>query len=76
MTKAPSWRTSSFGHAPDALPTELSELGEHLRVCRGPGGVRNALRYGVDTLHRGVAGHLVTTALAVLALVAVWAVLA
>lgn len=58
---APGWITSSFGHAADTSPAELSELGAHLRSCHGTSGRLFALQCGVEAVRRFVAGHLVTT---------------
>lgn len=63
---APGWTTSSFGHAADTSPAELSELGAHLRACHGTSGRLFALQCGVEAVRRFVAGRIVTTLVVVL----------
>lgn len=70
MPTRPCWRTSALGHAADTSPAELSDLGAHLRRCRGPNGLRCSLQCGTEAAHHFVAGRTVTTLAAVALLVA------
>lgn len=58
---APGWITSSFGHAADTSPAELSELGAHLRSCHGTSGRLFALQCVVEAVQRFLAARIVTT---------------
>jgi hypothetical protein len=63
MTRPPTWITSSFGHAADTLPVELSALGEHYDVCRTLSGPLFALRCAGEAVHRFVSTRVLTTLL-------------
>lgn len=69
QASGPCWRTASFGEAADTSPMELSELGEHLAVCRSLGGRLFALRCAAEGVRDFVAARFVTS-LVVVALVA------
>jgi len=61
----PWWPTASFGEAADTSPMELSELGEHLAVCRSLSGRLFALRCAAESARDFVAAHFVTSLVAV-----------
>jgi hypothetical protein len=65
----PCWRTACFGEAADTSPMELSELGEHLEVCRALSGRLFVLRCAGEGARDFVAARLVTS-LVVVVLVA------
>jgi hypothetical protein len=70
MNRFPRWNTSSFGHTADTSPAELSQLGAHLRACRGISGRWFSLRCGGEAVHRFLAARIVTTLCVVALLVA------
>jgi hypothetical protein len=49
------------------LSHDQSVLGEHLRMCRAPGGLLLAMRGTAETLHRFAASRFVTTVVGVVA---------
>lgn len=65
----PDWTTSSFGHAADPSPAELSALESHLRTCRDLSGRLFSLQCGGEALHRFLAGRIVTTSIVVALLI-------
>lgn len=64
----PRWATAADGDAPDTLPGELCELGEHLAACRGTQGKLFALRRAAETMHGFAAARFVTTVVIVVAI--------
>jgi hypothetical protein len=60
MTTRPNWTTSSFSHAADTSPTDLSALEAHLGTCRGLTGRLFLMQCGGEAVHRFLAGRIVT----------------
>lgn len=57
----PAWRTASNGLAANTSALELSALGDHLNVCKVPGGRLFALYCAADRMQGFVATRLFTT---------------
>jgi hypothetical protein len=66
-----SWRTSASALAAVPSPHDLSALGEHLHLCRAPGGRLFAVRCGAEALHRFVAARFVTSLVVAVLLIGV-----
>ena len=66
---SPRWSTSSFSHAADTSPMELSELGAHLVRCKGCQGRWFAVQCVADALHDFVVRRFVTTVVVASALI-------
>ena len=58
---SPRWSTAALPDAPDTLPMELDELGQHVSRCNGSRGRWFALRCSADALHDFIAPRLITT---------------
>jgi hypothetical protein len=67
--RAPGWITSSLGHTADTLPTELSELGAHLRACHGTRGRLFLLQCGGEAVRGFFGARIVTSLLVAVALI-------
>ncbi len=65
----PFWSTASFGEAATTSPMELSELGEHLDSCSK--GRWFTLRCAADAMNGFVSARLMTTLVAIGALMSV-----
>jgi len=65
------WSTSSFSHAADTSPMELSELGAHLARCKGSRSRWFVLQCVNDALHDFVAHRFVTTLVVATALIGI-----
>lgn len=69
-TSGMHWLTSSFGDSAEASPRELGELGEHLARCRHRRHRLFTLRHGAGVLGGFMLARIVTSALALLLLLA------
>ena len=58
-----SWSTASYGGSADTSPMELSALGEHVSLCKGPHGRIFAMHHVAHTVNRFVTARFVTTLL-------------
>ncbi len=56
-----AWSTASFGGDAETSPVELSSLGDHLGVCRGPRRHLFALHCASETTRGFMASRFVTT---------------
>jgi len=65
----PSWDTSSFGHPPDISVLERSALVDHLAHCCAQRRPFQALRNGAIELQGMLAGHVITSVVALSLLV-------
>lgn len=61
MTPPSSWSTAAFGDAAETSPTELSALGAHLNLCKGPHRGLVALQCAALQMQGFVASRFVTT---------------
>lgn len=66
----PCWRTAALGDGGSGHPLEQAALGEHLRHCRGSAGRAFAWHCGAEAVHAFVLARFITSALAILVLVA------
>ncbi|HEX3141531.1 MAG TPA: hypothetical protein VHQ87_15860 [Rhizobacter sp.] len=61
-TATPFWSTASFGDSTDiTLPSEFSELGQHMDSCKGSHGRWFALQCAGEIMNRFIAARFVTT---------------
>lgn len=66
-----AWSTASFGGSADTSPIELSSLGDHLGVCKGPSGHFFALRCASEAMRGFMLSRLVTTGVAIALLIGI-----
>jgi hypothetical protein len=58
---APTWGSASFAEAAGLSPTELSDLGRHLRHCSARSGPWLRLHFAAESMNGFVNSRLVTT---------------
>lgn len=61
ITVAPTWGSASFAEATGLSPTELSDLGRHLRHCSNRSGPWLRLHFAAESMNGFVNERLVTT---------------
>jgi hypothetical protein len=70
LLKGPCWSTAALGGGGAGQPLELVALHEHLQGCRHAAGRGFALRCGAEAVQAFVLARFVSSALALLALLA------
>ena len=71
LIAVPCWSTASFGDTADASPMELSDLGEHLDLCKALSGRLFGMKCFAELTHTFVASRFVTTLVVVSVLIGV-----
>jgi len=65
LSISPRWSTSAYGEPADTSPVDLTELGEHLHLCRGSQGRLFGLHCAAERMNGIVAPRFITTLLVV-----------